>query len=53
MSKLAKATGLNRTNLYQSIVSEKNTMLDKVFRILDELDLNIEVTPKSGPAAHH
>jgi probable addiction module antidote protein len=46
ISKLAKSTGLNRTNLYQSIVSEKNTKLDKVFKILDELDLNIEITSK-------
>lgn len=50
MSKLSRDTGLNRPNLYQSIVNEKNTKLDKVFKILEQLNLSIEITPKT--AAH-
>ena len=42
LSKLSRDCGLNRGNLYDSIIKEKNTRLDTLLKILDALQIRMK-----------
>jgi probable addiction module antidote protein len=42
LSKLARETHLNRGNLYESIIKEKNTRLDTLFKVLEALHIRLK-----------
>ena len=44
MSTVADVSGLGRQALYRALSSEGNPRLDTLFKVLDSLDLRLEVT---------
>ena len=42
VSKIAKLSNINRGNIYESIMKEKNTKLDTLFKILESLNLKMK-----------
>jgi probable addiction module antidote protein len=50
MSEFAKQTGLNRENLYKSLQEGGNPTIKTIEKILDVLDMKIQLVPKNSNA---
>jgi probable addiction module antidote protein len=48
MTKVAKATGLSRENLYRSLSAENNANFGTILRVIDALGLELAFKPKKS-----